>query len=75
MLEMEPFRSPERAVKSLRDVLDISRPEEKKIILGILPIFASKNALDLAESLLQEREVEEEAKIAIEKIKEKLQKE
>lgn len=75
MLEMEPFRSPERAVNSLREVLDISRPEEKKIILGILPIFASKNALDLAESLLQEREVEEEAKIAIEKIKEKLQKE
>jgi HEAT repeat protein/type 1 glutamine amidotransferase len=73
MVEMEKYRSPERAVESLRDVLDLSRAEEKKIILGILPTFASEDALDLAESLLREKEVEEEAKIAIEKIKEKLQ--
>ena len=72
MVEMEPYRSPERAVKSLQDVSDISRPEEKKIILGILPTFASREALDLAESLLQEKAVEAEAKVAIEKIKEKL---
>jgi HEAT repeat protein len=70
MVEMERYRSPERAVESLRDILDISRPEEKKIILGILPTFASKDALDLAESLLREKDVEAEAKIAIEKIKE-----
>jgi len=73
MVEMEQYRSPERAVESLRNVLDISRPEEKKIILGILPTFASEDALDLAESLLLEKAVEAEAKIAIEKIKEELQ--
>jgi HEAT repeat protein/type 1 glutamine amidotransferase len=70
MVGMEPYRSPERAVKSLQDVLDISRPEEKKIILGILPTFASREALGLAESLLQEKAVEAEAKVAIEKIRE-----
>jgi len=74
MVEMEYYRSPERAVKSLQDVLDISRPEEKKLILGILPTFASKEALGLAESLLQEKAVEVEAKMAIEKMKEKLYK-
>ncbi len=72
LVEMERYRSPERAVASLRNILDISRPEEKKIILGILPTFASEDALDLAESLLREKDVEAEAKIAIEKIKEQL---
>jgi HEAT repeat protein/type 1 glutamine amidotransferase len=75
MVEMERYRSPERAVVSLRDVLDISRPEEKKIILGILPTFASEDALELAKMLLLEKDVEAEAKIAIEKIKEKLRQE
>lgn len=75
MVGMEPYRSPERAVKSLEAVLDISRPEEKKIILGILPGFASREALDLAEYLLQEKAVEAEAKVAVEKIREKLGKE
>jgi type 1 glutamine amidotransferase/HEAT repeat protein len=74
MVEIDRYRLPERAVKSLQDVLDISRPEEKKLILGILPTFASKEALSLAESLLQEKAVEAEAKMAIEKIKEKLHK-
>ncbi len=74
MVEMEPFRSPERAVKSLTDVLDLCRPEEKKLILGILPTFASKEALALAESLLQEKSLEAEAKLAIEKIREEFKK-
>ena len=71
---MQPYRSPERAVKSLKDVLDLCRTEEKKLILGILPAFASKEALALAESLLQENAVEAEAKLAIEKITEELEK-
>ncbi len=74
MVEMDRYRLPERAVKSLQDVLDISRSEEKKLILGMLPAFASREALGLAESLLQEKAVEAEAKMAIEKIKEKLHK-
>jgi len=74
MVEMDRYRSPERAVKSLEDVLDISRPEEKKLILGILPTFASKEALGLAESLLQDKAVEVEAKMATEEIKKRLEK-
>ena len=74
MIGMEPYLLPESAVRSLREVLDLARPEEKKLILGILPTFASVAALELAESLLQEREIEAEAELAIEKIKEKLQK-
>jgi HEAT repeat protein/type 1 glutamine amidotransferase len=71
-VEMQPFRSPERAVESLTDVLDLCRPEEKKLILGILPAFASQESLALAESLLREKDVEAEARLAVEKIKEKL---
>jgi len=71
---MEPYRLPESAVQSYKDVLDLARPEDKKLILGILPSFASHDALELAEFLLQEKEVEAEAELAIEKIKEKLKK-
>jgi HEAT repeat protein len=74
MIGMEPYLLPESAVRSLKEVLDLARPEEKKLILGILPIFASPNALELAELLLQEKEVEAEARLAVQKIKEKLQK-
>jgi HEAT repeat protein len=74
MIGMEPYRLPESAVQSYKDVLDLARPEDKKLILGILPTFASPDALELAEFLLQEKEVEAEAELAIKKIKEKLQK-
>jgi HEAT repeat protein len=75
MIGMEPYRSPASAVRSLKDVLDLARPEEKKMILGNLPAFASPEALELAHLLLQEAEVEAEARLAIEKIKQKLEKE
>ncbi len=75
MIGMEPYRSPKSAVFSLQGVLDIARPEEKKLVLGILPAFASPDALELAQDLLQEKEVEAEARLAIEKIKERLEKE
>jgi hypothetical protein len=74
MIGMELYRSPEIAVRSFKDVLDLARPEEKKLILGILPGFASPDALELAEELLREKEVEAEAELAIQLIKEKLQK-
>jgi hypothetical protein len=74
MIGMEPYRSPKSAVLSFKDVLDLARPADKKLILGILPTFASPDALELAESLLQEREVKAEAELAIKKIKEKLEK-
>jgi HEAT repeat protein len=74
MIGMEPNLLPESAVRSLQEVLDLARPEEKKLILGILPTFASPDALELAELLLGEKDVEAEAQLAIEKIKEKLEK-
>jgi len=74
MIGMEPYLSPESAVRSFKDVLDLARPEDKKLILGTLPAFASPDALALAQALLQEKEVEAEAQLAIKKIKEKLQK-
>jgi HEAT repeat protein len=73
MIGMEPYRLPESAVQSYKDVLDLARPEDKKLILGILPTFASPDALELAKYLLQEKEVKAEAELAIKKIKEKLQ--
>jgi hypothetical protein len=74
MMEMEPYHPPQSAVQSFRDVLALARAEEKKLILGILPTFASLEALELARSLLQEKEVEAEARLAIQKIEEKLKK-
>ena len=74
MVGMEPYRSPRMAVRSLQEVLDLSRPEEKKLILGILPTFAGPEALAVAESLLKEKEVKAEAELAIKKIKERLKK-
>jgi HEAT repeat protein len=74
MIGMEPYRSPKSAVQSFKDVLDFARSEDKKLILGILPTFASPEALELAQSFLQDKEVEAETQLAIKKIQEKLQK-
>jgi hypothetical protein len=73
MIEMEPYRSPENAVRSLKETLTwTKRPEEKKLILGILPQFACPDALKLAESLLKEKGVEEEAREAVKQIQRRL---
>jgi hypothetical protein len=74
LVGMEPFQNPGSAVQSLKDILGLTRPEEKKLILSTLPAFASPQALELAQFLAQEEEVEDEARLAIEKIKEILQK-
>jgi HEAT repeat protein len=75
MIGMEPYRSPEGAVESLREALVwAERPEEKKLILGILPQFACPDALKLAESLLTEKGAEEEAEQAVQQIRKKLNK-
>jgi HEAT repeat protein len=75
MIEMEPYQPPEYAVQAFKGVLDLARAEEKKLILGILPTFSSPEALELAKLLLQEKAVEAEARLAIQKIKEKLEEE
>jgi HEAT repeat protein len=73
MTGMESYRSPERAILALKEAMKhVDRPEEKKLILGILPQFACREALQLAESLLNEKEVEEEAKEAVNQIRRRL---
>ena len=75
MIGMEPYRSPEDAVGALKEALVwAERPEEQKLILGILPQFSCPDALKLAESLLREKGVEEEAKQAVQQIRKKLNK-
>ncbi len=74
MIGMEPFRAPDSAVRMFEGVLELARSEEKKLILGILPVFACPDAIELAGSLAGEKDVEAEARLAIKKIKEKLEK-
>jgi HEAT repeat protein len=69
MIERDKYQSPEGAVQSLKTALGLaSRPEEKKLVLGVLPVFACKEALILAESLLEDETVQDEARAAIEQI-------
>jgi HEAT repeat protein len=74
MVGLEKYQSPEAAVRSLKTALDLaSRPDEKKLVLGALPDFASPEAFALAESLLTVEGVREEAQAAVTKIKKVLQ--
>jgi HEAT repeat protein/type 1 glutamine amidotransferase len=73
MVGLEKYQSPQSAVRYLKTALNLAtRPEEKKLVLGALPDFACPEALALAESLLNVEGVREEARAAIEKIKEKI---
>jgi type 1 glutamine amidotransferase/HEAT repeat protein len=70
MIGLEKYQSPQAAVRSLKTALDLaSRPDEKKLVLGVLPDFACPEALALAESLLTVEGVREEAQAAIDKMK------
>jgi len=71
----EKFRSPKAAVEDLEKALKlVSRPEEKKLILGVLPDFVCPEALKLASPLLNDPDVKEEANAALEKIRKRLEK-
>jgi HEAT repeat protein len=73
MIRAERYRKPEAAVADLRLAYAISwRPEEQRLILGILPNFACPEALELAGVLLGEPAVKAEAQAAIERIKARL---
>ena len=73
MVGLEKYQSPETAVRSLKAALDLAaRPDEKKLVLGVLPEFAGPDALALAESMLVVEGVREEAQAAVDKIKENL---
>ena len=73
MVEFERYRNPAGAAADLASALKLaSRPEEKKVVLGVLPQFACPESLALAESLLGDPEVKAEAAIAVARIKERL---
>ena len=73
MIGLEKHQSPEAAVRSLKTALDLTtRPDEKKLVLGVLPGFACPEALALAESLQAVDGVREEAQAAVTAIKESL---
>ncbi len=75
LIGREKYRLPEAVVSSLQAALKIARrSEEKKAVLGILPKFICLDALELAESLLEDQDVKSEAQAAIEKLKEELEK-
>jgi len=66
MIGLEPYQAPEGAVLKLQEILALaSRPQEKKLVLGILPNFACPQAVQLASSLLVDEAVSKEALAAI----------
>jgi HEAT repeat protein len=70
MVRSERYRKPEAAVADLRLVYAFStRPEERRLLLGLLPNFACPEALELAGTLLGESAVKAEAQAAIDKLK------
>lgn len=67
---LERFRKPEAVVADLRTAsLFATRPEERRLILGILPRFSCPEALDLAGTFLADPSVKAEAQAAIDKIR------
>ena len=75
MTGIEKYRSPKFAVDDLQKALKIAKhPEEKKLILSILPDFAGPDALRLAEKLQKDKNAGAEARVALAKIKSELKK-
>ena len=70
MIGLEPNREPEGVTIDLLNVLALSpRPEEKKLVLGMLGRFPSVTGLKTAESLLADPTVAAEAKVAADRIR------
>ncbi len=73
MIGLEPYRAPEGATADLLKVLALSpRPEEKKLVLGLLGRFPCVTSLKTAESLLADPSVAAEAKLAADRIRKAL---
>ena len=70
MIGLEPHRAPEGAVADLLRALAVApRPEEKKLVLGMLVRFPCVSGLKTAQSLLADPAVAEEAKLAADRIR------
>jgi HEAT repeat protein len=75
MVGRETFRTPNAAVADLEKGMALaSRPEEKKLVLGLLPQFPCEKGLGIAESLLTDPAVKAEAKAAADRIRQSLRK-
>jgi len=73
MIGLEKYQSPAGAISSLELVLPVvERPEEVKLVLATAAEFPCPQALRLAQSYLQVKEVEAEAQAAVRAIEEKL---
>jgi HEAT repeat protein len=74
MVGQAEYETPEEAVQLLQSCVPLlKRAEEKKALLGLLPRYPCSEALNLAESYLSQEEVKEEAEVAVERIKARLQ--
>jgi hypothetical protein len=70
MVGLEPYRQPDAAAADLEKALGLaSRPEEKKLVLGLLPRFPCERGLRVAESLQNDPSVKDEAKAAADRIR------
>jgi len=70
MIGMEPNRQAEGAAGDLLKAMASSpRPEERKLVLGLLARFPCVTSLKAAESLLSDPTVAEEAKLAADRIR------
>jgi len=70
MIGFEPHRAPQGATADLLKALALApRPEEKKLVLGMLARFPCVASLKTAESLLSDPTVAEEAKLAADRIR------
>jgi hypothetical protein len=73
MIGLEPNRAAEGAAADLLKVLSLApRPEEKKLVLGLLGRFPCVTALKTAESFLADPTVAAEAKVAADRIRKAL---
>jgi hypothetical protein len=73
MTGSEKYAPAANAAAALKEASGLAvRPEEKKLILGLLPGFPCSESLALAESLAADPTVKAEAQAAVGKIKEKL---
>jgi hypothetical protein len=73
IIGLDKYRNPEAAVADLRQAAGLAwRPEELKLVLGVLMNFPCKDALSFAEDFLNEPSLKAEAESAIKGIERSL---
>ena len=73
MIGLEPYRQPDAAAADLEKAMALAtRPEEKRLVLALLPRFPCEKGLRLAESLQSDPAVAAEAKEAADRIRRSL---